>query len=221
MLPSVNSEYEYLRKLIEKGESQHLDFKFAITDSRKIARSLVAFANTDGGTLLIGVKDNGKIAGIRSDEEVYMADAAASMYCKPEMKLKLRLWEPESNKQVLEVVVKPDGSKMWKALSEDGQWKAWIRYQDQNIVAGNVWELVWKKKHSSHSRSILFEKREQLVFSHLNIGKIYSIEDIVLLTGIHTNEVEALVSDFIVLGLMEMHVSESGIYCSVKKKLNL
>ena len=59
-------------KLIAQGEHQQQDFKFCINDSRKIARSLVAFANTDGGRLLIGVKDNGKIIGVRSDEEYYM-----------------------------------------------------------------------------------------------------------------------------------------------------
>ncbi|MCO5261578.1 MAG: ATP-binding protein, partial [Lentimicrobium sp.] len=39
----------HIRKLISEGEHQQLDFKFGITDSKKIARSLVAFANTDGG----------------------------------------------------------------------------------------------------------------------------------------------------------------------------
>ena len=73
----------YIKKLISEGEHQQLDFKFEISDSRKIAKTLVAFANTDGGTLLIGVKDNGNIAGIRSDEEYYMVEAAATMYCKP------------------------------------------------------------------------------------------------------------------------------------------
>ena len=44
----------YISSLILEGEHQQQDFKFGITDSRKIARSLVAFANTDGGRLLIG-----------------------------------------------------------------------------------------------------------------------------------------------------------------------
>jgi len=47
-------------KLIAQGEHQQQDFKYCISDSRKIARSLVAFANTDGGRLLVGVKDNAK-----------------------------------------------------------------------------------------------------------------------------------------------------------------
>ncbi|WP_292288915.1 RNA-binding domain-containing protein [Marivita sp.] len=51
----------YIQQLIREGEHQKQDFKFAVNDARKIARSLVAFANTDGGKLLIGVKDNGVI----------------------------------------------------------------------------------------------------------------------------------------------------------------
>ena len=74
----------YIRNLISGGENQQLDFKYAINDSRKIARSLVAFANTDGGRLLIGVRDNGSIAGIRSDEEMYMVDTAAHLFCRPD-----------------------------------------------------------------------------------------------------------------------------------------
>ena len=77
---------DYILKLIQRGENQQLDFKFEISDSKKIARSLVAFANTDGGKLLVGVKDNGSIAGVRSDEEYHMVEAAAQLYCKPEVK---------------------------------------------------------------------------------------------------------------------------------------
>ena len=90
----------YIQKLIAQGEHQRLDFKFEISDARKIARSMVAFANTDGGTLLVGVKDNGAIAGVRS-EEVYMVDAAAGLYCKPEVKFITKSWI-EQGKSVLE-----------------------------------------------------------------------------------------------------------------------
>ena len=76
----------YIKKLISEGEHQTLDFKFEISDAKKIARSLVAFANTNGGRLLIGVKDNGNITGVRSDEEAYMVETAAHLYCKPEVK---------------------------------------------------------------------------------------------------------------------------------------
>ena len=72
------TDTDYIHSLIAEGEHQQQDFKFEISDARKIAKSLSAFANTEGGRLLIGVKDNGKIAGIRSDEEKYMMEAAAT-----------------------------------------------------------------------------------------------------------------------------------------------
>lgn len=219
MPAAKNEDYLYLKKLIDQGEHQQLDFKFAITDSRKIARSLVAFANTGGGTLLVGVKDNGKISGIRSEEEIYMVDAAATLYCKPEIDYKLRLWEPGDEKQVLEVIVEADNSRLWKAQTDDNHWKAWLRYRDQNIIAGNVWEMVWLKRRNEVSSDIVFNKQEHLVFSHLNMNKKYTIREIRELTSYDTSKVEALISDYIVLGLMDIHVGEQEVYFTVNQKL--
>ena len=65
---------KYINNLISQGENLNLDFKFEISDAKKIARTFSAFANTKGGKLLIGVKDNGAIAGIRTDEEIFMIE---------------------------------------------------------------------------------------------------------------------------------------------------
>lgn len=43
-----------LYRLIAQGEHQEQDFKYEISSISKIARSLSAFANTDGGRLLVG-----------------------------------------------------------------------------------------------------------------------------------------------------------------------
>ena len=85
----------FIRSLIAEGEHVRQDFKFEVSDSRKIARSLSAFANTEGGRLLIGVKDNGRIAGVRSEEEMYMVEAAAKVYCDPEVEVEMRVYRPE------------------------------------------------------------------------------------------------------------------------------
>ena len=72
-----------LQRLIDEGEHEQQDFKYLISDARKIARSISAFANHSGGRLLIGVKDNGTIAGVRSEEDIYMIEQAADLYCSP------------------------------------------------------------------------------------------------------------------------------------------
>lgn len=114
--------HPYIQELILQGENQQLDFKYCITDAKKIARSLVAFSNTDGGTLLIGVKDNRTITGIRDDEEYYMIETAAYIFCRPEVKFKSQIWNVEG-KIILEITV-PKGEKNrflpWKKM-ENGK----------------------------------------------------------------------------------------------------
>jgi len=53
---------------LEKGENLHSEFKEWPIHSDDLASSIVAFANTDGGQIFLGVDDDGKIAGIRESE---------------------------------------------------------------------------------------------------------------------------------------------------------
>lgn len=128
---------DYIYQLIKQGEHQQQDFKFEISDARKIAKSLSAFSNTDGGRLLVGVKDNGKIAGVRSEEEIYMIEAAAKLYSKPEIHCNMHLYEIEGH-QVLEVVIPKGESAPYYAKDENNHYKAYIRIKDENILATPV-----------------------------------------------------------------------------------
>ena len=110
----------YIHKLIEEGEHQQQDFKFAITDAKKIARTLTAFANTDGGRLLIGVKDNGVVAGVRSEEELHMIEAAMQMYTRPKIKCKANTWIVEG-KTVVEVLVEKTLPILLQTKTENGR----------------------------------------------------------------------------------------------------
>jgi hypothetical protein len=53
----------YIKSLIKLGENEHLDFKFEISDAKKIARTFSAFANTDGGDLVFGIAEVDGSAG--------------------------------------------------------------------------------------------------------------------------------------------------------------
>ena len=68
----------YILSLIKEGEHQQQDFKYRVSDACKLAKSVSAFANTDGGRLLIGVRDDGNLSGVRSEEEIYRNQASSS-----------------------------------------------------------------------------------------------------------------------------------------------
>ena len=74
---TVRKGRRHILDLVAQGEHERQDFKFLISDARKIARSISAFANHSGGCLLIGVKDNGVVAGVRNEEDIYVASSTA------------------------------------------------------------------------------------------------------------------------------------------------
>ena len=114
----------YIQNLILEGEHEHQDFKYQISDARKIARSISAFANNSGGRLLVGVKDNGNIAGVSSDEEIYMIEQAAQMYCQPPQDVKCQVYRVEG-KNVLKVDIAEAEEKPVKAPDESGRWRTY------------------------------------------------------------------------------------------------
>jgi predicted HTH transcriptional regulator len=120
----------FIKNLILEGEGQRLDFKFNISSASKIAKTLVAFANTDGGRLLIGVKDNGNIVGVESEEEIYMIELAADSYCSPPVKVEMNPIEVDG-KVILEVVVPKSDEKPHYAKDESGKWLVYIRKDDE------------------------------------------------------------------------------------------
>lgn len=160
------SDKLYLQQLIEEGEHQQQDFKFEISDARKIARSLSAFANTDGGRLLIGVKDNGRIAGVRSEEEVYMIEAAAQLYCLPQVAIEMHTYTVDG-KTVLIAEIPKSAEKPVQAQVAPGKYMAYVRIADENILATAVHLAVWRQKNSPKGSLVKYTEREQLLLDYL------------------------------------------------------
>lgn len=191
----------YIHHLIEEGEHQQQDFKFEISDARKIAKTLSAFSNTDGGRLLIGVKDNGKIAGIRSDEEIYMIDAAAKLYCKPQVSCEMITHEID-DKTILEVIVPKGTERPYCAKAPDNKWWAYIRIKDENILATPVHLKVWKQEGRPKGAFIRYSAQEQMLMDYLAIHEKITLNQYCRLANISRIRAENTLAKFIRFGLI-------------------
>ena len=159
---------DYILSLIDEGEHLHQDFKYQISDARKIARSISAFANATGGHLLIGVKDNGTVAGVKSDEEIYMIEQAAQMYCQPEKKVMFTIYKVEG-KTVVKADIAEAADKPVKAVDDAGQWKAYYRVADENILASSLHvKMLSHDTDGDNAPSLInFTQREQTLIDYL------------------------------------------------------
>lgn len=201
----------YLRKLITEGEGQQLDFKYCISDSRKIARTLVSFSNSNGGRLLIGVRDNGSIAGIKSDEEIYMVDTAAHLFCRPEIQYKI-IQHTIGVKTILEVVVEKGDKRPYQAKDEEGRWHAYFRHRDQNLVANKVLLQVWRKEEKKSGVIVKFSKTERSLLEYLKVNGAITISKFRKISGISSYRAESILANLIRFNIIKMDVSERGFF---------
>lgn len=206
----------YIQKLIQQGEHQTQDFKYCISDSRKIARSLVAFANTDGGRLLVGVKDNGRIAGVRSDEEYYMVESAAKIYSKPAIEFTTQQHFVEG-KTVLEVNILPSNDKPHFAKDEEGKWWAYFRKDDENRLANKIMIEVWKRQKSKEGILISYSEAEKILLDYLENNEKISVNRFARIARLSYKKAEEIVINFRTLNMLKECFSENRIDYSINE----
>jgi len=190
---------QYITELIAQGEHQQLDFKFEVSDSQKIARTLSAFANTDGGTLLIGVKDNGNIAGVRSEEEYYMIEAAAEMYCRPKVPFKAKEWNMEG-KVVLEVSVERSSVKPHQSPDKNNNYKSYIRINDENIAAPEILEMAWSKISDLKGTHISISRPVEKLLNYLDVNPYITVTQFRKIARINYHTAKNILSDLLAIG---------------------
>lgn len=205
----------YIEKKIAEGEHQQQDFKYAVNDSRKIAITLCAFANTDGGTLLIGVKDNGAVVGVKPEEEIHMLEAAAKMYCKPKVDFTTQLWKTD-NRYVLEVIIEPSDQLPHYLIDADGKYKAYIRKNDQNLPANAVQLEVWRGEETDRPQRYFHTEKEKKIFNSLEAHQLLTLSQLVKMTRIPRNIMIKLLARFVRWELIEMEHTNDQIKFKLK-----
>ena len=156
-----------LKNLIQTGESTHLEFKRTIPTAKKIAREIAAFANTTGGTILIGVDDNGTVPGIREYfEEEFLLFQAAYDHCVPEVPIEIELvhFGPVD----VMVVRVPESSNKPIYNKNKKKRRVYVRRKDASMLASDELTEILKQQYSPEGVTFEYGKNEQMLFRYLN-----------------------------------------------------
>ena len=231
-MKSANDK-KYLLTLIEEGEHQQQDFKYKVTDAVKLARSVSAFANTDGGRLLIGVRDDGHLSGVRSEEEIFMMHAAAYKYCSPEATIKFETLHADGRTIVI-ATVPPATVKPVCALEPVGEndtkngdteashhlrsmkKRAYIRIADENIVATPVHIEIWRQESSPVGTVTTFSADEHAILDTLSENNHIPLNRLVKLSRVSRRKAIVIVAKLVRFGLVNIEFSDHRfLFCSL------
>lgn len=194
-----------IKNLISEGEGLTLDFKQTIQNPRKIAKSMVSFANTKGGTLLIGVRDNGSIGGIRSEDEIHMIELAAGFHSRPEVPFTVSELIVDG-KTIIEVNIPEGDQKPYYSHGEDDKWWVYVRVDDKCILASKT--TVDFMKNRGKEVKITMGKLEQNILQFVANREKTTLFEICKKFNLGRRRVSRILVDLMRADVIRSHTTE-------------
>lgn len=160
-----------LSQLISLGEGKHLEFKHRVPGGDRIAREVIALANSEGGRILLGVSDDGTIAGVRdAAEEEFALRRALERHSRPVVDYEIERVRVPSNQYVIVVTVHESERKP-HVLVQGGNGApdtAYVRVEDKSIEASPEALRLMHAEEEPSGVTFEFGEREQMLMRYLD-----------------------------------------------------
>ena len=160
-----------LYDLIENGENGSVEFKRKFSSHKKIAREIIAFANTKGGKIILGVDDNKSVIGVESEKaELELINDTAQFYCEPPINYSSEIIHIYK-KDVIIIEIPESKTKPHCIVENDkpALKKVYIRLKDKSVLASNETIKILKKSNpDSPPMTINLGDKEKYLLNYLS-----------------------------------------------------
>lgn len=171
-----------LRKRVAEGESETLEFKRKANYPDKIVREMIAFANTKGGTLLIGVSDEGNISGLKFPDEDAYAMRKALKRCRPQLRFKEQLIPIAKNKYILSYEIAESKRKPHFIVLNRFKKISFIRVADKSMKASREMLAIVRLQKNVQGVQFSYGDEEQKLFKFLHTQPHITLQEFIQLT---------------------------------------
>ncbi len=199
-----------LKSLISEGENFKIEFKRQFSSITKIAKELIAFANTKGGMILFGVDDDGTIYGVESEKsEIDLIREAAGEYCEPPIDPIVQVIELNRKDVVVAIVeesrTKPHRLQDYRdVLSRDA--KVYIRINDRSVLASReVVRILESENPDSEPLSIIIGENERRLFKYLEEKERITVKEYAKLVNIGERRASRILVNLVRAGVIRIH----------------
>jgi predicted HTH transcriptional regulator len=206
-----------LKALISEGENFKIEFKRQSSGVEKIAKELIAFANTKGGMILFGVEDDGTIYGVESEKsEMDLIYEAARKWCEPPIEPIVQVIEL-NGKDIVVAIVEESRNKPHRlqdyreTLSRDS--KVYIRVNDKSVIASReVVKILEGESPDSEPLSIIIGENERRLFKILEDSQRITVKEFAKLVNISERRASRILVRLVRAGVIRIHTEEKFEY---------
>lgn len=171
MIASKSFELRDLKRLVREGEGSQLEFKLKTTHPDKIMREVVAFANTSGGKLLLGVTDEGELSGLKfPEEDIFVMEKAFARYISPAIHYIREEIPLENGRPVLVYTIKKSADALvyFNLTGNEEDRKVYVRNQDRSIQASKEVKEILRQQLKDKSYRFQYGEKEGKLMKYLD-----------------------------------------------------
>lgn len=204
-----------LSRLASAGEGPFLEFKRKVPKPERIAKEIIAFANTRGGQLLLGVDDDGTVTGLRdAGEEEFTLKSALGDLCDPPVEVEIIRIEVAHRRDAVIVRVPESSVKPHFLVTSNGAGEErtpYIRVEDRSVEASTETMMLMTTEIAEPVR-FEFGETEHLLMRFLDQYGRISVSEFAVVANIS----EDVASETLVLltraNVLEFHPGRNGDY---------
>ncbi|MBI3586856.1 MAG: ATP-binding protein [Ignavibacteriales bacterium] len=214
----IAMNYKELELLLAEGEGTQLEFKRKVSSPEKIARALIGFANTKGGTILFGVDDDASIVGVESEKmEVEMIETAGMVYCDPPIEPNIEIIS-HRDKDILAVTIEESKEKPHYLVVDDDETgdqetKVLIRVNDKTVIASKeVVKILRAESPDAPPLRISIGDTERRLFDFLEKNERITVKQFGKLVNIADRRASRILINLVRAGVLRIHTREKEEY---------
>jgi predicted HTH transcriptional regulator len=205
--------------MIAEGESTTLEFKRFFSSPDKMAKEMIAFANTKGGVILLGVDDDGSIVGIESEKsEVAEIEHTAQFLCEPPIAVEIQFIQFYGRKEVIAVTIAESKNKPHVLVEYDpsgkritnGAAQGYVRVKDRSMQASReVMKVMKSRRPDAPPLRIAIGHNERTLFEHLEKHERITVDEFADLVNISRRRASKILVDLVRAGTLLIHTVET------------
>lgn len=175
---------QQLKNIVAQGEGSTLEFKRKVSDPEKVVREMIAFANTGGGVLLVGIADDGSIPGLKYPEGESHVISVALKKVTPALPIEETFISIGGSRSVLQYKIQESKRKPHFMDTGDRSRACFIRVKDKSIKASREVQEILKRKQQHRDIQFRYGDHERILMKHLEVHKTITLREFMTVSGL-------------------------------------
>jgi predicted HTH transcriptional regulator len=172
-----------LKKLVARGEGSNLEFKRKAAYPDKIVREMIAFANMNGGVLLLGVGDDKTLPGLKFPEDESHVIQEALRKVHPKLPVREQFIPIGNSRTIIRYDIDESDRKPHYILVAE-QKESYVRVNDQSIKASKEMREIVKRSRKKKDIRFHYGEHEKFLMQYLDSNPTITLKRFIELSGL-------------------------------------